>query len=187
MAGFTLMEVLVVIVIIAIMAAVAYPLMRGYKPDLTVRGGVRQIDGVMRKARLRAANQNRPTRVVINCSRPGGFDSCFIDLQAAIFQDADITDWDRNPSDHLVLDKKLAVVKPVNNVAHDGKVSLKGIYWAIFMPAGQVFSDPRPLNLFIYHDSQKKELKKGWKIKVNNETGRVETTRDTLSAPAGPQ
>jgi prepilin-type N-terminal cleavage/methylation domain-containing protein len=181
--GFTLIELLVVISIIAMLAIIGYPLARSEKPDLSVKNAVVTLEGLMDKGRLKAATLNRPTRVVVNCGRSGGFESCFADLQTAEIKNAEVTDWRRSPPDRRVLDKNVNVVKKSPSLGHDGKLSFKGIYWSIFTPGGLVYSDPKPLNLFVYHDSQPGKNKKGWNIKIDASTGRVESTRGNLSSP----
>jgi prepilin-type N-terminal cleavage/methylation domain-containing protein len=182
-AGFSLMELLTVIIIIGLLASVSYPLLRAYKPNLTARGGARQLETLLNQARLRAASLKKPVRAVINCTRPDGFKSCFLDLQTAVYTNENVTGWSREPKERRVLDSSLTVTKKSASAPHDGQVTVRDIYWVIFLPAGQVYSDPKPLELFVYHGSQKKPAKSGWKIAVASETGRAEMVRDTLKAP----
>jgi prepilin-type N-terminal cleavage/methylation domain-containing protein len=181
--GFTMTELLIIIIILGILAAVSYPLFKAYRPGLTAKGGARQVETLMAKARVRAFNQKKPIRVVINCSHPGGFESCFMDLQSAAYNNHDVTGWLRQAGDHQVLDRNLMVAKLKSPSTHDGEVSVKDIYWAVFMPAGQVFSDPRPTSLLVYHQTQKNPDKFGWKISVNNDTGRVALVQGQFNVP----
>ncbi|MDR1577392.1 MAG: prepilin-type N-terminal cleavage/methylation domain-containing protein [Deltaproteobacteria bacterium] len=182
-AGFSLMELLTIIIIMGVLVAISYPLMSSRAPDLASKSGARELETLLKKARIRAANQNRPLRVVINCARQGGVDQCFLDLQSAVVKDAGVTDWARIPGDHQLLDHALSIVKNKTSDQHDGKLSIQDIYWIIFLPSGRVFSDPKPLELFLYHSSQKQELKKGWRLTVDKETGRVENSRAEFRTP----
>ncbi|MDR1084340.1 MAG: prepilin-type N-terminal cleavage/methylation domain-containing protein [Deltaproteobacteria bacterium] len=181
--GFSLMELLTVTIIIGLLAAVTFPLLSSYRPNLTAKGGAQQLETMMHKARFRAANQKTPVRLVINCSHPGGFESCFLDLQTAVYTNNDVTGWNREPGDHQILNRELMVVRKNPASVHDGQISVKDIYWTIFMPVGHVYSDPRPLELFLYHTAQKNSSKRGWKISVNSENGRVESLRDSQTVP----
>jgi hypothetical protein len=171
------MELLTIIVIIAILIAISYPLLSSHKPELLAKAGARQIGALFQKARIRSANLNRPIRVVINCSKPSQKDQCFMDLQSAVVKETEVSDWERMPGDHELLDQNLLVVKKDPNALKDGQLSFKDIFWVIFMPTGRVFSDPNPLDLFLYHKNQKKELKNGWSLTVDKETGRVGQNR----------
>jgi Tfp pilus assembly protein PilE len=181
--GFTTFELMTVILVIAILAGVSYPLMRSYKPSLVARGGARLLGAALEKARARAARQNRPVRVVVNCDAANGLKSCFIDVQTAVFKDFEVTGWARNPGERRYLDRGLNVVKKPANGSHDGKKTFPGIFWSIFMPAGQVLSDPKPMSVFLYHGSQKGKAASGWRVTVDPDSGRVETRREPLASP----
>lgn len=172
------MELLTVMAIMVVLLSVAYPLFRSYKPDLTVRSGVQKLQGLLERARLKSATQNRPIRVVLNCTRPGGFESCFIDLQSAIFKDSEVKDWDRDYGARQVLNRNVFVLKVDPKAPHDGKQNFNNIFWAIFMPSGQVFSNPKPFGVYMYYDSVAAKKVKAWEIKVDPDNGRVDTRKN---------
>jgi prepilin-type N-terminal cleavage/methylation domain-containing protein len=177
--GFSLMELLVVIAIVAIVAGVSYPLFKGYKVGLATSNWVRGVEALAQKARRLATNQRKPYRLIINCANPIDNLGCYLDLQEAIYQDTEVIGWQRSPVDRLSFEKSLKFVKvPTDNV-FDGSVSLPNIYWAIFMPASQVFSDPNPFEFFLYNESD--PAKNAWKLSVNKVTGRIFLNRAEYS------
>ncbi len=62
--GFSLIEMLVVLVIIAILAGVAIPVYIGMKPSIRLSGATRQIMGDLMWARMQSISQNNNFRII---------------------------------------------------------------------------------------------------------------------------
>jgi prepilin-type N-terminal cleavage/methylation domain-containing protein len=183
-AGFTILEILVTLGILAIILAIAYPVFNRYLPSARSRAAARELDSVMQKARLRAAINQRPVRVVINCERiPTVSKSCRVIFQTAVYTGTAVTSWVDSPSDLRVLHEKIEFVNglPGNTFPPDGDKSYPNIYWAIFMPNSQVFSDPRPFDVFLYYSGRSGPDTPGWRIVLNNVSGRVNTERASMT------
>jgi hypothetical protein len=148
---------------------------------MTIRSSSRQLETLMEKARTMAINQKKPMRVVINCVRPAGADNCYADLQTAVYADKTVTGWQLSPPDRRVFDSVLRIVKTDPSAVFDGEISVPNIFWTIFTPAGNIFSDPRGFEIFLYHSSQKLPEKKGYKISINSFSGYISSETDTFT------
>jgi Tfp pilus assembly protein FimT len=172
-----MIEIIVVVAVLSILSAVSYPLLKGRQPEAKVTSASNRLESLLQKARIMAINQQRPVRVIVNCTRPSGFESCFIDLQTAVYVESAVTGWQKHPADHYVFDKIVRVSKTDPAAIYDGATTIPNIFWLIFMPASQVYSDPRKFELFLYHDGQTLAEKSGWRLSVDNVSGRVATCR----------
>jgi prepilin-type N-terminal cleavage/methylation domain-containing protein len=179
--GFSLIELIIVIGITAILIGVGYPLMKGYQPELQARGGAKRLESLLQRGRVMAINQRRPMRVVVNCALTSGYESCFADLESAVYTEAEVTGWLKLPNERYILNDTLKAVKTKTTTVYDGEDTISGIYWTIFMPNGQAYSDPRPFDLFLYHLAQKGPEMDGWRLTVNNANGRVFLNRENFT------
>ncbi|MDR1576633.1 MAG: prepilin-type N-terminal cleavage/methylation domain-containing protein [Deltaproteobacteria bacterium] len=179
--GFTLMEMIVVIAVVAILVVISYPLLKASKPEYEARGAARQLEGMLQKAKLMAANHQRPIRIVINCLRPSGADNCYVDLQEGVYTEDVVSGWEIRPEERLKLIPEIRLVKTVANALYDGQVSVPNIFWVIFMPANNIFSDPRGFELFLYHQYQGQAEKNGWRLAINNVSGKIQLTQGTFT------
>lgn len=64
--GFTLLEVIVVVSIIAVMAAIAIPALNTWGPNYRLKGAVRDVYSAMQKARILAVKTNTDTAVIFD-------------------------------------------------------------------------------------------------------------------------
>lgn len=71
--GFTLTELLVVVSLIAITAAMAIPLITGSSAQLDLSGATRQVERELQSARMKAVRSNRVMRVRFNCPAAGQY------------------------------------------------------------------------------------------------------------------
>ena len=71
--GFTLVEVLVVIAVIAILAGVSVPQIGGLMRRYALNSATRQVASVIRSSRYTAVSKNRIVRVRFNCPAAGQF------------------------------------------------------------------------------------------------------------------
>ncbi|MDR1080442.1 MAG: prepilin-type N-terminal cleavage/methylation domain-containing protein [Deltaproteobacteria bacterium] len=176
--GFTLIELLVVIAIVGILSLIIYPTVARMVPNQRIASEAKQVDSVMQKARLRAATAQKPVRVVMNCSAA----PCWIEIQTAVYTVASVTSWTAEPGSRHVFNDGVKVANWNHTVGYDGaSPAPAGIRYAIFMPDSRVYSDPRPFDVFFYHSGSTETDKPGWRLTLGSDTGRVNTSRETLA------
>ncbi|MDR1546458.1 MAG: prepilin-type N-terminal cleavage/methylation domain-containing protein [Deltaproteobacteria bacterium] len=182
--GFTMLELLLVIAVIGLLAALSYPALKRLLPDQQVRSELRRLESLMQKARQKASNIQKPVRVVVNCARAQA-KTCVADLQTAVRRGSEVSGWETSLTDRRAFNAQVsaAAAPQAGPAGHDGEKTFPQVHWAIFMPDGRVFSDPRPFKLFMRHDSQSAELKKGWSLSVGNDSGRVFVERAEVAKP----
>ncbi|MDR1872729.1 MAG: prepilin-type N-terminal cleavage/methylation domain-containing protein [Deltaproteobacteria bacterium] len=176
--GFTLLELMVIIGIVAVISLIAYPMLSGYRTGVTTQSQVKSVEALAQKARLLATNQRKPYRLVINCANPIDNLGCYLDLEEAVYDETEVVGWKKSLKDRVSLDQNLKIVQVSRDRVFDGLISLPNIYWAIFTPANQVFSDPKPFEFFLYHESD--SARNSWKLTINNLTGRIFLDRSEL-------
>ncbi len=84
--GFTLMELMIVIAIVAIMASIAIPNFIGWLPERRLDAGLQDVLQGLQKSRSRAIMLNR--RVVVNFDAAAESFTAFVDEDASGGQDA---------------------------------------------------------------------------------------------------
>ena len=71
--GFTLIDVLVTIAVVAILAGVATPRLKDFASGIRLGQGQREVERELQTARLKAVTANRPIRVRFNCPAAGQY------------------------------------------------------------------------------------------------------------------
>lgn len=110
-AGFTIFELMIVIAIIAIVAAVAIPNLFGSRSDANLRGTVENLRGDLNSAKMMAVREN--AFVVINFSS-GSYD-VFVDNGAG----ANAENWTRDADERRLVSRSLPTGVSINLVATD--------------------------------------------------------------------
>lgn len=81
--GFTLVEVIIVVAIIGIMAAIAIPAIMSWLPNIRQKAASRELFADLQRARMESIKRNAPAVVVFvpaaSCAAMGGSYSAFID------------------------------------------------------------------------------------------------------------
>lgn len=157
--GFSLMEVLVVLAVMAIILMMALPSLYVLAPNYMVRSSAQGLAALMQRARLTANNTQKPTRVVLDCradSQIIGTSSCLMMMFSANFDNTGELDardpWRLAPDSRRVVDRRVRVGIP--NVSGDTRPTpspvyenIDGVYWAVFLPTGRVFISHDPMRL----------------------------------------
>jgi Tfp pilus assembly protein FimT len=174
------MELIVVISIVGILAMVSYPLMNRLLPNQRVSGEAKKVESFMQRARSKASNLQKPIRVVVNCTA----NPCWIESQRARYNEKVVDGWD-SEGDRRYFNTSVAVtnsrplIPSAPPLAFDGSATFPGIHYAIYMPDGRVYSDPRPFDIFLY-DRNLDPLTNptdGWRVTVSNDSGRINSKR----------
>lgn len=86
--GFTLVEVIIVVGVIGIMAAIAVPAIMSWMPNIRQKAAARELFADLQRAKMEAIKRNAPAVVVItpaaSCAVTGGSYSMFIDDGAGL-------------------------------------------------------------------------------------------------------
>ncbi|MDR0881990.1 MAG: prepilin-type N-terminal cleavage/methylation domain-containing protein, partial [Candidatus Adiutrix sp.] len=67
--GFTLMELIIAVAIMAVLAMMAVPALMSIVPRFELRAAAKSAQALLQQARLKAAHTNRPGRVVVDCRK----------------------------------------------------------------------------------------------------------------------
>jgi len=177
--GFSMMELMAVIVVMAIMALMAVPATIALVPRAQLRAEAQNASSIMRQARLKAANTQRPTRVVFDCG-PHTADksaSCLISMQAASFEDGAFKDWQNvTVSGDLLNGYRMRPNVLATNAGGDD------LMWVIFMPSSRVYtsevknfdSTSAPYEMvFLSENFARNRNMAAWYLTVNSSTGRT--------------
>jgi type IV fimbrial biogenesis protein FimT len=109
--GFTIFEVMIVVAIMAVLAAIAVPNMIGWRGAAKLRGAVENLKGDLNAAKMMAVREN--ALVVINFSTDRY--EVFVDNGAG----ADAGNWTRDAGERLIASRALPAGVTIDLVATD--------------------------------------------------------------------
>jgi prepilin-type N-terminal cleavage/methylation domain-containing protein len=72
--GFTIIEVIIVMIVVAIMTALSFPSFLTWYQNARYKGAARDVASILREARMRAISVNRQHRVEFDIDNTGGSD-----------------------------------------------------------------------------------------------------------------
>jgi prepilin-type N-terminal cleavage/methylation domain-containing protein len=122
--GFTLLELVVVIAVLATVTALALPSIRRGTQSLQLRAGAGRVASLLREARLQAVTHRRPTRVALEPSHRG----------AAL-----VWDGSDEPLRRVELPERfrLATVTGGESLAFSSRGLARDAQWAVEGPGGR--------------------------------------------------
>ncbi|MDR2387748.1 MAG: prepilin-type N-terminal cleavage/methylation domain-containing protein [Deltaproteobacteria bacterium] len=107
--GFSLLELLVIVVILGIIVLIAVPSYKNFVPQSEVRADANAVRQLFQKARLSASAIQRPVRVLLDCTEEtikSGANPCRLEAQVPIFNsNGTIKSWNKLPGAQVNLHK----------------------------------------------------------------------------------
>lgn len=182
--GFTLVEMLIVIVVMGILLMMAVPTLQMLAPRYMLGSTAKSLDSLMQKARLTAHNTQKPIRMVVDCrpaKQPNPQISCTMLLYSANFDNTGKLNltvppgpWTEVPNSRRHVPGKVLIGLPTPTpTAVDA--SLTDVYWAVFMPTGKVQTSHNPMRLLITPKNNSFDGKVG--VSLSQQSGRVTVRR----------
>lgn len=182
--GFTLVEMLIVIVVMGILLMMTVPSLQMLAPRYMLNSTAKSLDSLIQKARLTAHNTQKPIRMVVDCrpaNQPNPQTSCTMLLYSANFDDTGKLNltvppgpWTELPNSRRYVPNKVLIGLPTPApTAVDA--SLVDVYWAVFMPTGKVQTSHNPMRLLL--EPEVTALAPSLEVSVSQQSGRVTVRR----------
>ncbi|MDR2386316.1 MAG: hypothetical protein LBE80_01860 [Deltaproteobacteria bacterium] len=181
--GFTVLELIVVVVMVIIVGAMVYGNMNSYLSDSRLRGEAKRLEEFLWRAKLLADESKRPVRVVLDCSQAKRSE-CYLSLQSGLVDKSTVTGWTTlQDGFHLFHEKVKATLLASLDKGQDGDKRIKDLYYGIFMPDQKVYSDPKPFEIFLFYSKNQNDSKKvptnGYRISISRDNGRISLVKES--------
>jgi hypothetical protein len=170
------LEAVICLTLMAIIALVIFPAFVSFRLESRLKSDVLSLDRTFRQARNMAATNVEPVRVVVDCSRRF-LDGCATSIQTPILDRHRVVGWGSHSGPRMRLDVRAQVVKAKEASGHDGLLTRPDVCWAVFMPDGQVLSDPNPFVILIRDMESAAGAVAPWRLAIDRETGAIATGR----------
>ena len=168
--GFSLIEMLVVVGIIAILSVMAVPALMVLVPTAQLRGSARSVVSLMQQGRLLAENTQKPARVALDCRLPAASPLCQARLYSAAFNpDGTLNSWvEMAESGRTLAQRVIAEGDPGSDMVSGNP---PGLFWAVFLPSGQMRGSHDPFRLLLSRPGAASG--RAWELAVSQGSGRA--------------
>lgn len=174
--GFTAIEIMVVVAVIAILLIMAVPALSMLAPQYTLGSSAKAVDSMAQNARLLAGNTQKPTRLVVDCRAGSQTDPnsrCTMRLYTANFTDAGeidlTTPWTEVPMMRRDVSNRVTVTSAPATVVSGNP---DNVYWVVFLPTGKASTSHDPMRLRFRVASGKSATVE---VGISRHSGRVTT------------
>jgi len=167
--GFGLIEMLLVLSLIAILAAMAVPAFLTIVPTAQLRGSARSVVSLIQRARLLAENTQKPVRVALDCRETAASSpQCVARLYSAVFKpDGALDSWAEVDMASRALAPRVRLAADLTSTAVAGNPD--DLFWAVFLPSGQMRGSHDPLRLVFSRPG----VPRTWELAVSQGSGRA--------------